>query len=98
MCEQDPLDVALAATEAAERVADQPRVVLEQRVDEDQLAAAAVDEERADASALLVAQAVNPFRELPHADTRFQGANAFETPRSAGSSCGKWRRISVFIE
>ena len=95
--EQDPLDVARFSAEPAERVEDEPAVVLEQRVDEDELAAAGVDEERPDVPALRMAEAMNSFRQLPHRDTRFQGTNAFETPRSAGSSCGKCRRIIVFM-
>ena len=85
--EHDPLQVARLAAEPADRVEHAARVVLEERVDERQLAVR-VEQERADAAALLAAEHVDARRELPHALTRRQGAKAFSTPRSAGSSSG----------
>jgi hypothetical protein len=35
--------------------------------------------------------------QLDHLATDLQGANGFATPRSAGSSSGKWRRSTVFM-
>ena len=53
-------------------------------------------------AAFAVAEAVNAGRELGHgegdAPARTQGAKGFATPRSVGSSSGKWRRSSVRIE
>ena len=97
----DPLQVARVTAESFDRVEHEPRVTLEQGVDQRQLVAV-LDQERVDVPALAVAEAMDAGRELfhgePAAPARCQGANGFATPRSAGSSSGKWRRSSVRIE
>ena len=85
--EDDPLQVARAPAEPPDRVEDTGAVGFEERVDERQLAAR-LQQEGANAAALRPAETVDSLRELPHAPTRVQGANAFSTPRSAGSSSG----------
>ena len=86
--DRDALQVARRATERVDRLQHESRIVLEQRVDERELAAR-VDEKRVHVPALAVAEAVDAGRELGHAAERCQGANGFSTPRSAGSSSGK---------
>jgi hypothetical protein len=85
--EHDALEVARDPAELPDRIQHLERVVGEERVHERQLAAA-LDEERADASARGAAEAVDAGRELPHDDTRLHGAKALSTPSSAGASSG----------
>ena len=82
------------AAERADRLEHEPRVVLEQRVDERELAAV-VDQERVHVPALAVAERVDAGSELGHDVARCHGANGFSTPCSAGSSSGKCRSSSV---
>src|SRR4051794_17527203 len=97
MGERDSLQVARAASEAADRLEHEAGVALEERVDEGQLAPV-VDKERVDVPALSVPEAVDAGSELLHERASCHGANGFLTPRSADSSSGKWRRSSVRIE
>ena len=85
--EHDPLQVGGLATELADRVEHAAAVVLEERVHERELAVR-LEQVGADVAALRGAEHVDAGCELPHADTRFQGAKALSTPRSAGSSPG----------
>ena len=95
--DRDPLQVGRRAAELVDRLQHEARVVLEQRVDERQLAAR-LDQERMHVPALAVAEAVDAGRELDHTAGRCQGANGFSTPCNAGSSSGKCRSSSVRIE
>ena len=92
--DRDPLDVGRLAPELRERLEHQPPVVLEQRVDERELAPV-VDQERVHVAALAVAERVDAGSELGHDVARCHGAKGFSTPLSAGSSAGKCRRSSV---
>ena len=89
MCvrEHDPLQVERLVAEAPDRVEHAPPIVLEERVHERELPVR-LDQVGADAAALLGAEHVHTGCELPHADTRFQGAKALSTPCSAGASAG----------
>ena len=101
VCDRDPLQVADAAPEPADRFEDEACVVLEQGVDEGELACV-LDQDGSDVPALGRAEAVGAWSELSQAEasepTTFQGANGFLTPSSAVVSSGKWRRSSVRIE
>jgi hypothetical protein len=105
--DRDPLDVARRPSEALQRIEDEARVALEERVDERELAAG-LEQEGVDMPALAVAEAVDAGGQLLHAvtvvaglgaaadtATRFQGANGFATPSSDGASSGQWRRSTV---
>ena len=72
----------------ADTVEHEPRVVLEQRVHERELAAV-VDQERVHVPALPVAERVDAGSELGHDAARCHGANGLSTPFSAGSRSGK---------
>ena len=85
--EDDPLHVARALPERADRREHLAAVAGEQRVDERELAGA-LHEEGADPPALRAAEAVDARDELPHPRTRFQGANALSRPSSAGATSG----------
>ncbi len=93
----DALQVGRLPAEPANRLEHEAGVGLEQRVDEAQRVAV-LDQERVHVAALGVAEAVDARSELGHALARGHGANGLSTPRSAGSSSGKWRSRSVRIE
>src|SRR5215813_9382435 len=98
--DRDALQIPRLATQRVDCREREPRVALEQRVDERQLARV-VEEEGVDVPSLAVTEAVDPRRELRHgavAPARFQGANGFATPCNAGSSSGWCRSSSVRIE
>ena len=95
--DRDSLQVGRRSAELMDRMQHEVRIVLEERVDERELAAR-VDEERVHAPAFAVAEAVDAGSELDHTADRCQGANGFSTPRNAGSSSGKCRSSSVRIE
>src|SRR5436190_4958793 len=99
--DRDPFQVTHSAAEPANREQDEPRVVLEQRVDKGELARV-LDQNGSDVPTFGVAQAVDARRELSHAaassPTAVHGANGFLTPSRAGASSGKWRRSTVRIE
>src|SRR3954454_18276126 len=97
MSERNSLQVAGAASEAADRLEHEPGVAFEERVDEGQLTPV-VDEERVDVPALSVPEAVDAGSELLHERASCHGANGVLTPRSAGPISGKWLRASVRID
>ena len=94
-CERWPCVIAIrfrsvdAPAERADRLEHEPRVVLEQRVDERQLAAV-VDQERVHVPALAVAEAVDAGRELGHDALRRRASRA-----RTGSSTPSQRRLEL---
>ena len=86
--QDDVPQLADVAPERAQLREHEPAVPFVERVDQRQLAAAVVDQERVHVPAPGVADAVDAGGELRQAATRRQGAKPFSTPRSAGSSPG----------